>query len=55
MTQAEAEALALHEPIRYILAQEESKRTKDQNQRLLDYFLTYDAAPESAPRLRGAQ
>ena len=32
--------------VRYILAQEESKRTKDQNQRLLDYFLTYDAAPE---------
>ena len=46
LTQAEAETLALHEPIRYILAQEESKRTKDQNQRLLDYFLTYDAAPE---------
>ena len=46
LTQTEAETLALHEPIRYILAQEESKRTKDQNQRLLDYFLTYDAAPE---------
>ena len=46
LTQAEAEALALHEPIRYILAQDESKRTKEQNQRLLDYFLTYDAAPE---------
>jgi hypothetical protein len=38
---AEAEALALDEPIRFILAQEESKRTKDQKQRLLDYFLTY--------------
>jgi mono/diheme cytochrome c family protein len=40
---AEAEALALHEPIRFILAQEESKRSKEQKQRLLDYFLTYDA------------
>ncbi len=46
LTQTDAETLALHEPIRYILSQEESKRTKDQNQRLLDYFLTYDAAPE---------
>ena len=46
LTPADAEALALHEPIRYILAQDEAKRTKDQNQRLLDYFLTYDAAPE---------
>ena len=43
LTAADAEALALHEPIRYILALEESKRTKDQNARLLDYFLTYDA------------
>jgi hypothetical protein len=46
LTQTEAETLSLKEPVRYILAQEESKRTKDQNQRLLDYFLTYDAAPE---------
>ena len=46
LTPADAEALALHEPIRYILAQDETKRTKDQNQRLLDYFLTHDAAPE---------
>jgi hypothetical protein len=46
LTPADAESLALHEPIRYILAQEESKRNKDQNQRLLDYYLTYDAAPE---------
>ena len=46
LTPAEAEALALHEPVRYILAQDEKKRTKEQNQRLLDYFLNYDAAPE---------
>lgn len=46
LTPAEAEALALHEPVRYILAQDETKRTKEQNQRLLDYFLKYDAAPE---------
>ena len=44
--------LALHAPIRYILAQEESKRTKDQNARLLDYFLTYPGPRRSAPRLR---
>ena len=43
LTQADAEALALHEPVRYILAQDETKRTKEQNQRLLDYFLSYDA------------
>ena len=46
LTPADAEALALHEPIRYILAQDEAKRNKDQNQRLLDYYLTYDAAPD---------
>jgi hypothetical protein len=39
----EAEALALHEPIRFILSQEESKRIREQKQRLRDYFLTYDA------------
>ena len=55
LTPADAEVLALHEPIRYILAQDETKRTKDQNQRLLDYFLTRDAAPRIAPRLRRAQ
>ncbi|MCU1236826.1 MAG: hypothetical protein JWP63_4793 [Candidatus Solibacter sp.] len=43
LTPADAEALALHEPIRYILTQEDAKRSKDQNARLLDYFLTYDA------------
>jgi Protein of unknown function (DUF1553)/Protein of unknown function (DUF1549)/Planctomycete cytochrome C/Concanavalin A-like lectin/glucanases superfamily len=46
LTPAEAEVLALHEPARYILAQDENQRTKDQNQRLLDYFLTYHAPPE---------
>jgi hypothetical protein len=45
LTQTEAEALALHEPIRFILSQDEGKRTRDQKQRLQDYFLTYDAAP----------
>jgi hypothetical protein len=43
LTAKDAEVLALHEPARYILQQEESKRTKEQNARLLDYFLTYDA------------
>ena len=46
LSQADAEALALHEPIRFILGQEESKRTAEQKQRLRDYFLTYDAPPE---------
>ena len=46
LTQTEAEVLALHEPVRFILAEEESKRTKDQKQRLQDYFLTYDAPPD---------
>lgn len=44
LTPAEAEALALDEPIRAILlVAAEDKRTKDQKQRLLDYFLTRDA------------
>jgi hypothetical protein len=46
----EAETLAVHEPIRVILAEQESKRSKEQQQRLLDYFLTYDAPPD----MRGA-
>jgi hypothetical protein len=46
LTQADAEALALHEPIRFILSQEESQRVKEQKQRLQDYFLTYDAPPD---------
>ena len=46
LTAQEAEAQSLHEPIRYILARDESKRSKEQNARLLDYFLTYDAPPE---------
>jgi hypothetical protein len=40
---AEAEVLALHEPIRYILALAESKRSKEHKQRLHDYFLSRDA------------
>ncbi len=40
---SDATALALHEPIRAILAQEESKRTKDQNSRLMDYYLRYES------------
>jgi hypothetical protein len=39
----EAQTLAVHEPVRFILAQEESKRTREQKQRLQDYFLSYDA------------
>ncbi|MEO8372655.1 MAG: DUF1553 domain-containing protein [Candidatus Solibacter sp.] len=46
LTQPEAEAQSLHEPIRYILAQDEAKRSKEQNARLLDYFLKYDAAAD---------
>jgi hypothetical protein len=42
----EADVLALHEPARAILMVEESKRSKDQKQRLLDYFLTRDAPPD---------
>ena len=51
LTADEAEAQSLHEPVRYILAQPEGKRSKDQNARLLDYFLTYDAPRGSAARL----
>src|SRR5207248_7150043 len=46
LTPAEAETLARDEPIRYILSQDESKRSKEQKQRLQDYFLSYDAPPE---------
>src|SRR5207253_742813 len=34
---SEAEALARHEPIRFILTQEESTRSNEQRQRLMDY------------------
>jgi hypothetical protein len=43
LTPAEAEVLTLHDPMRAILQTAEDKRTKDQKQRLLDYFLTRDA------------
>jgi hypothetical protein len=46
LTRVEAEALAIHEPIRFILMQDEGKLSKDQNQRQLDYFLIYDAEPD---------
>jgi hypothetical protein len=46
LSQPEAEALAIHEPIRFILRQEEGKWSKDQKQWLLDYYLTYDADPD---------
>jgi hypothetical protein len=46
LTAKDAEALAWHEPVRYILTQDESKRSKDQKQRLLEYFLTYDASAD---------
>jgi hypothetical protein len=46
LTTAEAEVLWRDEPVRFLLAIEEGKRSKEQKQRLLDYFLSYDAAPE---------
>jgi hypothetical protein len=46
LTAADAQILAVHEPARAILNTEESKRSREQTQRLLDYYLTYDAAPE---------
>jgi hypothetical protein len=46
LTPADAEILALHEPVRATLTTVEDKRTNEQRQRLRDYFLTYDAAPE---------
>jgi hypothetical protein len=36
----------LREPIRFILDQDESTRSKEQKQRLLDHFLTYDASAD---------
>jgi hypothetical protein len=49
LTSAEGEVLALREPVRFLLDQDESTRSKEQKQRLLDYFLTYDA-PEDLRR-----
>ena len=46
LTVAEADILSRHEPIRFILSMEDGKRAKDQKQRLLEYFLSYDA-PEA--------
>ena len=46
LTLSEAEVLALHEPIRVILLTAEDKRTKDQKQRLLDFFLSREAPPD---------
>jgi hypothetical protein len=43
LTLKDAETLAIQEPIRFLLSQEESKRSKADEQRPLDYFLTYDA------------
>ena len=40
---AEAEVLAVHEPIRFIAALPEEKRSRDHKQRLRDYFLSRDA------------
>jgi hypothetical protein len=42
---AEAEVLAVQEPVRFLLGLEESKRSKEQKERLQDYFLAYDAPP----------
>ncbi|MCS6952199.1 MAG: DUF1553 domain-containing protein [Bryobacterales bacterium] len=46
---SEIEALALHHPIRSILAEPASRRSKEQNEALRRYFLTYDA-PEALRR-----
>jgi hypothetical protein len=43
LTAADAATMSLDEPVQFILATEESKRTRDQNQRLTDYFLAYQA------------
>jgi len=40
---AEVETLALHLPIRAILSEAAGKRSKDQRDKLREYFLTYDA------------
>jgi hypothetical protein len=42
----EVETLAVIEPVRSILTTEEGKRSKDQKQRLTDFFLTYEAPAE---------
>ncbi len=55
LTAADAEALALHEPIRSILAQEESKRTKDQNAASPRLLPAHTNARRLAARLRRAQ
>ena len=43
---SEGETLARYQPIRFMLALDEGKRSKEHKQRLLDYFLSYDA-PEA--------
>src|SRR5204862_7787485 len=43
LTPAEAETLAVGEPVRFILGTPEDKRSRDQKQRLLDYFLAHEA------------
>jgi Protein of unknown function (DUF1553)/Protein of unknown function (DUF1549)/Concanavalin A-like lectin/glucanases superfamily/Planctomycete cytochrome C len=50
LTQTDVDALAIHEPIRFILAREAAKRSDDQKDQLLDYFLTC-AAPEDLRRI----
>jgi hypothetical protein len=46
LTPDEVRVLVLTEPVRAILSTEEGKRSTEQNQRLRDYFLTHEAAPE---------
>jgi hypothetical protein len=50
LTDAEAEQLAVHYPIRAILSGVSGKRSKQDNARVRDYFLTYEA-PEELRRL----
>lgn len=43
LSASETGILARQEPARFILSKEEDKRTKDEKQRLKDYFLSYEA------------
>ena len=47
---AEIEQLAVQEPLRALLSEDATKRSKDDKQRVREYFLTYDA-PEDFRRL----
>src|SRR5207247_3099617 len=48
----EVEQLAIHYPIQTILSGVSGKRTKEENARVLDYYLTYEA-PDVLQKLYG--